>query len=457
MRSSLTERDSRSERVPPRIWSVALLWGEIPFVALVLFGELLAFVQYAFGDLSISPLKVLRVGGLYFYAFNHVRIEAEATRSGINGAFFSLAIAILTVTAAAIYLLFRGGTEVGGRLAARPSIRALAGASVALPYAALSLMASYAVPVTFKLPADLEGGLLRVSVSHLQAGVWPLLIGAAAGAAGGLWSARDEFDPSGWSGRVVSALAGGWRTLLYALAASFVSLLVLGAANPSAVREYLDETTGKGLGGTDLLVHNVLALPNQSMWVLVPAMGACDRWSGAAGQRRSEAFLCYSRFPRHGALLPTLGRELGRGQPITAPSGTIVFTTAPLPYLLFLLVPLTASVAGGSAAARRGRPESRGEAATEGALAGVVFAALVAALSVLAGVDVHVAGGGTLTVGPDPVGAGLLALAWGVAGGAAGGALEFSGPAPRRTEVADGGFTEPGEERAANDVPTGPA
>ena len=434
---SLGERDHRAEQVPPRIWSVALLWGEIPFLALVGFGELLAFVQYAVGNVSISPLKVLRVGGLYFYAFNHVVIEAQATRSGINGAFFSAGIAMMTVTAAGVYLLFRGGAEVGRRLSVAPWLTGLAGASVALPYAAISLMVSYAVPVTFHLPGDLEGGVLRVTVSHLQAATWPLAIGAVAGFAGGLWSARDTFARSGWGGRVAPALAGGWWMLLYGLAASMVSLLILGAVNPSAVREYLDDTAGRGLAGTDLLAHHVLALPNQSMWVLVPAMGACDRVAGAAGEQASEGFLCYSRFPRHGQFLTTLGRQLGQGQRIASPSGSVAFTAAPLGYLLFLLVPLSAVVAGGAAGARRGRAETRGEAAVLGALSGVVFAALVSGLAVLAAVDLHLAGGGTLTVGPDPVGGGLLALAWGVLGGAAGGALEFSGPPPREHRPMD--------------------
>jgi hypothetical protein len=437
VRSSLAERDSREERVPPRIWSVVLLWGEIPFLAAVVFGELLAFVQYAFGDLSLSPLKVLRVGGLYFYAFNHVRIQAEATRSGINGAFFSMEIALLTVTAVAIYLLFRGGAEVGGRISRAPWVRGMAGAAVAVPYAALSLMVSYAVPITFPLPAELEGGLLRVTVSHAQAALWPLSIGLIAGFAGGLLSGRDELDRSLWGSRVASALAGGWRMLLYGLSAAFVSLLVLGAVNPSAVREYLDDTAGRGLAGADLLAHHVLALPNQSMWVLVPALGACDRVTGAAGHEGSEPFLCYSRFPRHGEFLSTLGREVGSGKRIASPSGTVVFSDAPVPYLLFLLVPLTAAVGGGAAGARRGSPESRGEAAILGASGGVVFAALVAALSIMAGLVVHLAGGGTLTVGPDPVGGALLALAWGVFGGAVGGALAFSERSPREHRALD--------------------
>jgi hypothetical protein len=428
VRSSLAERDERAERIPPRIWNVALLWGEIPFVALVVLGELLAFVQYFLGGLSPSVLKVLRLGGLYFYGFNHVLIKAESTRSGIRGSFFSLGGALLTVTAVAVYLLFRGGSEVGGRVAGSPVARAVAGSTVALPYAALSLMISYAVSVSFHLPVDLEGGELRVSVSHLQAFLWPLAIAAVAALAGGLWSARADLSRSGWGRRVASALSGGWRMLLYGLGMSLVGLLVLGAANPSAVRTYFDDTVGNGLAGTDLLVHNALALPNQSMWVLVPAMGACDRIEGALGQSGSEGFLCYSRFPRHGHFLTTLGEALGSGQRIGSPIAPVRFTNVPLGYLFFLAVPLIAATAGGATAARNATAETRGEAAVTGALSGFVFAVLVAGLCVLAGFSVHLAGGGNLTVGPDPVGGGLLALAWGVLGGAAGAVLAFRKP-----------------------------
>jgi hypothetical protein len=416
---------------------VALLWGEIPFVALIVLGELLAFAQYLLGDLSLSLTKVLRLGGLYFYGFHHVLIQAEATRSGIRGSFFSLGVALLTATALGVYLLFRGGSEVGGRIGGSPAFRALAGAGVALPYAALSLMISYAVPVSFHLPADLEGGELRVGVSHLQAFLWPFAIAVVAGAAGGLWAARGDLARSEWGRKLASALAGGLRMLLYGLGLALAGLLVLGAASPGSVRAYFDHTLGGGSAGTDLLVHHALALPNQSTWVLVPAMGACDRIQGAIGRPRSEAFLCYSRFPRHGQFLSTLGHELGSGTRVASPIAPVGFTTAPPGYLLFLLVPLASALAGGATAARRAVTESRGEAAVTGALSGVVFAALVAVLCVLSGLNVHLAGGGNLTIGPDPVGGGLLALAWGVLGGAAGGALAFREPAAHRHRPMD--------------------
>ena len=419
MRSSLQERDDKAERLPPRIWNVALLWGEIPFLVLLLLGEVFALGQYVLARVSFSLLDAARLGGLYFYSFNHVAIHADVVRAGARQSFFSLSVAFLTVTAIAIGLLFIGGTRVGKRVTGSPLVKTAAGAGVALPYAVLSLMISYAVPVSFHLPAHLEGGELAVGVSHLQAFLWPLAIGAVAGPAGGLWSARDERAPS----RIASALGGGVRMLLYGMGASLVALLVVGAIDPGSVRTYFHDTVGNGKAGTDLLVHHALVLPNQSMWVLVPAMGACDRVEGAAGKQGPQGFLCYSRFPRHGQFLSTLGSELGSSRNIPSPIVPITFTRAPVPYLLFLLVPLIAVVAGGVAAGRAAG--SRGEAAVAGAFAGVAFALLVAGVSLLAGIDVHLAGGGNLTVGPDPVGGSLLALGWGVAGGATGAAIAF--------------------------------
>jgi hypothetical protein len=418
VRSSLEKRDVRADRVPPRIWSVALLWGELPFLAAAVIGLLLAFGQDLVGGLGLSITKVLRVGGLYFYAFHRVTIHASATRAPIDA---SLSVAFLLVTALAVFLLFVGGSRVGERIPGGPAARALGGASVGLPYAALSLMMSYAVGVSFGLPADLEGGELRLSVSHLEAFVWPLAIGVVAGLAGGLWSARSELRRSDRGRWVVGAMAGGTRMFLYGLGLALAGLVVLGAAKPSAVREYVDQTTGGGLFGKDLLVHHVLALPNQSLWVLVPAMGACDRVSSTG--RGAEDFLCYSRFPRHGDFLSTVGRELSQGKPVRSPVEGVSFGGAPPGFLLFLLVPLISVTAGAAVGARASEPPTRIDAALQGALGGLVFAVLVAVTSLLSSVGLHLSGGGTVTAGPDPVLGGLVALAWGIVGGAAGGSL----------------------------------
>jgi hypothetical protein len=151
----------------------------------------------------------------------------------------------------------------------------------------------------------------------------------------------------------------------------------------------------------------------------VPASGACDV---VGGSERAD-LLCYGSYPS------------------TTASGEVSFGPAPAGYLVFLLVPAAATVFGG----RRGGQRSGGQgwsAAGIGAAAGVVFAILIGTGCVLASVTLaYTAAGpsaieGRLWIGPDPVRGVLLAAAWGVIGGAVGGAsarFRSSTPAePRR-------------------------
>jgi hypothetical protein len=100
---------------------------------------------------------------------------------------------------------------------------------------------------------------------------------------------------------------------------------------------------------------------------------------------------------------------------------------APPQYLLFLLVPLVATTWGGWVAARRAGARGRPSGVKAGLLAGVVFALGVLVTEILARVSFQVIGPTTADVygaiGPDVIPGALLALAWGMAGGAAGGAL----------------------------------
>jgi hypothetical protein len=106
----------------------------------------------------------------------------------------------------------------------------------------------------------------------------------------------------------------------------------------------------------------------------------------------------------------------------------VAFGKAPPGYLAFLLVPAIATIVGGrwtgSVSGRSGAAP-----AAVGAAAGVVFAvvmlfAIVASsITLTYGADTDAARrGGHLWIGPDPVTGTLVALAWGVIGGAIGGA-----------------------------------
>jgi len=399
---------------------MALGRGEIAFLATLVVGEILAFGQNLIGGLGLSFLDTLRAGGLYVYAFEHVPIRLTASGSGVRGPFGSLSVALLTVTALAIWLLFRGAAAVGERAGGGVVRRVLWGGAVGLPFALLSFLLSFVVPVRFRISV-FEAGTFGVDVSWVAALLWPLVIGVVVGLAGGLWSGRNSTWP--WARRVGVAMAGAWWMFLASLGLSLIGLLVLGGLNPSATRAYLDRTIGGGEVGVDLLAHHALALPNQSLWVLVPSMGGCDRASGSARLARleSDRLLCYWRFPRHGDAASIYGRFT-----FAESTGRVVFTRAPWGYLLFLLVPAVATLIGGAWIGRRS--DGAAQRAVRVGLAGFGFALLVAGGSVLAGVSVTLGGAHPTTTafGPDPVAGGLLALGWGVAGGVLG-ALLFGG------------------------------
>jgi hypothetical protein len=275
------------------------------------------------------------------------------------------------------------------------------------------------VSIDIPIPRNgLVAGSLQLRPWDLSWFVLPLVIAAAAGAAGGLRSGRFELlshDP--WGRRVAGAIAGGLRMFVLGLVLSFVGLLVLAAIRPGATRTYFETVTGPPTDQATMnIAHHVLLLPNQSLWVLVPAMGGCD---GLSGGGVSATFLCYSKVPTTVTVNP---------EGLT--SGTAVvhadFAKAPSSYYLFLLVPALSVVLGGRYGAKR-RAQLRWEAVGMGAASGVVFAALVAVGSWLASVSAGLSSpmGGlpantSVLIGPGVLAAGLLALVWGVVGGALG-------------------------------------
>jgi hypothetical protein len=107
---------------------------------------------------------------------------------------------------------------------------------------------------------------------------------------------------------------------------------------------------------------------------------------------------------------------------------------APFQYLLFLLVPLAATIAGGWLAAQRAGATEAEEGAVAGATIAIPYALWLGAFALVARV-----GGSTsffvavseAWVGPGLVSTVLIAIVWGALGGAIGGALvarNASGP-----------------------------
>jgi hypothetical protein len=106
----------------------------------------------------------------------------------------------------------------------------------------------------------------------------------------------------------------------------------------------------------------------------------------------------------------------------------VTFGNAPPGYLAFLLVPAIATIVGGRWAGSVSE-RSGVAAAAAGAGAGAVFAVVMLGAIVASSITLSfgaapdaVDRGGHLWIGPDPVTGTMVALAWGVIGGALGAA-----------------------------------
>ncbi len=411
-------------------WRRRLTPGFLAFLAMAAIGQGLALAVWSVGGRGSSFGAFARIGAIYLGAFHHVAIEFEIPRTSeaataVGAASLSVGVALLSVTAVAVWLLYRAGRALADRGGGGRGVRVLRGMWVAPSYA----IPVFAVAVLVDVRTTLRSvglGEVHVSLSTWQALAFPLAIAAAAGAAGGLRSAlasRASLDPA--MARVEAAVAGGWRMLVVGAVLSLVGLFLAGVVQPDGPAALLTPTTARYVRGVFdrparglvLLAHHLALLPDEALWTLVPAMGACDGVHGDA----SENVLCYGRFPLE---VTTTPQPINGDEVVPVPLGQIGFGTAPPAYLLFLLAPGVASVLGGRrAAARVGGPIRR--ACLAGASAGVVFAALVGAVAVLSSVTVGYGGAGRtgwVIAGPD-VGAGMLvAAAWGIVGGAGGGA-----------------------------------
>jgi hypothetical protein len=439
-----------------RGWFTALVRGLVAFVMMAALGQLAAFAVYFVGNTPGSAGTFAKLGWFYFDWFHHIELTASIPNLSLPGIpqagsllpgssiGYRLGLALMLGTFVAVWLLYGAGKAVADRADGGGVARVFHGLKVAPVYALCCYLVSLFVSLKVALPANqLATGTIEVKSSALESFVIPLLLAAAAGAAGGLRSGRYELLTRGlWGRRTSGALAGGFRMFVLGIVLSFVGLLVLAVVQPDATRDYFRTVSKPQVDETAVIIgHHVLVLPNQSMWVLVPAMGGCD---GVYGTGISTTFLCYWHYPKQ--------VSLGNVSPGTILSGAATvrtqYGTAPIGYFLFLLVPALSVLLGGRHAVRK-RARFRSEAIAVGAAAGVVFALLVAAGSWLAsfsaGLSANVAGFSTdvsVLVGPDVVIGGLIALAWGIVGGGIGGwwaGRELPARAPLRapTEAGD--------------------
>jgi hypothetical protein len=220
---------------------------------------------------------------------------------------------------------------------------------------------------------------------------------------------------------------GGWRGLLYALGLAAIGVLVLAAVRPEGTATYARAVSSNGSRVALLLLgQHALVLPNQSLFVLGASMGGCAELTGSD---RTIPLICPGRLPvlDSPALLDDIARVVGGSGPTA--SGTIPYRPMPAGYWAFVLVPAIAALgAGRYAGAGASGPVRLREALVRGAGAGVVFAFLVGAGAWMASAALSVraangSGTASLRLGTGLAPTALLALAWGVVGGALGASI----------------------------------
>lgn len=432
----------------------ALARGAEAFLVLAAIGQALAFGARIVAGTGPSVVTTARIGAIYVGAFNRVAIEIrvadDASMAGGSGSTsVSIGVALLAVTAFGLWLVFRSGLSVAQRAGGTVPRRMLFGAAVAPAYAALVFALALLVEVRTSLRI---GGFsspdLRVSLSAWQALVFPFCLAAAAGASGGVASALASAEATVRLRAARAAIAGGWRMFVLGVALSIGGLFVAGVAQADDAVAFLTPSTASYWRavfdrpdiGVAAFAHHVAVLPNEAMWTLVPAMGGCDVIRGDI----DADLLCYGRFA--GLQAPASDNGL------LLPVGDDGLPSRQLPdlYLAFLLVPALATLLGGRHAAAVSERAGR-KGLPIGAASGLVFAALVAAGSLLSTVVITygAAGGsnaGWVLFGPDALTGTALAIGWGCVGGAVGAATTSRARTP--TEAAS---TE-AETRRGRDV-----
>lgn len=370
----------------------ALVRGVLAFLAVAAAGQAVAFAVYAASGLY-RPWSWVKIGLLYVLSFCGVAVEVTAP--GLGTAPFHVRLALMLGTALVVWVAFRAGAAVVR--SARPSgVGAAAGwgAGPAVPFAVLAGLGSLLISLRFP-----DNGIERLRPVTWEAFVLPLVLVAAAGAAGGV-TAVVRGRPT----RLTEATAGGWRMFVAALLLAFAGILVLAAIEPGVTGGYVRGLRKMGPGGSVLFGHHLLLLPNQSIDVLAPAMGGSSALEVDDGGGRLTI----------GGLSRLEGIGLITGW---APEGV----DFPPAYLLFLAVPGIATVMGGRRAAED--TVERRERAIRGAIAGTVFASVMAVGTATATIVVSGPTGWHGRFGPALLSTVLLALAWGVAGGIAGALL----------------------------------
>lgn len=397
---------------------VALRRGLLAFAIVTLAGQLfVATIDLFGGGLALSTTWSL--GWLYTLAFHRVGLDVVVVgdAAGATGTTYGVSIALLTGTGLALWLLYRGGLAAAERAGSSMSSRVLAGVLVAPAYAVPIALITSVTHLQLRGGGGLLPDVVRVQGVVWQALALPAGLAIVAGGLGGAVGTLSEASrPYRW-------LVGGLRMLLLALGLAFVGILALSAVRPEGLAAYVRGLSANGARiGLLLAGNHALLLPNQSFLVLAPAMGGCV---GLRGSAATVPLVCPGRLPVLGVASVSADiAAAGSGGPVPASR------SMPAGYWAFAIVPAVVTVAGGrwaSAGIERVR-----DRLTNAVGAGVVFGLLVGTGAWASGVEVGKVE--RITFGAPAFATGLLALAWGVAGGTIGALLPRAQEAPGPAE-----------------------
>jgi hypothetical protein len=386
------------------------------------------------GQAILNPLGLLSVpqAALFSLMFWHgvsfdVDIALQQTGFPFGDTFgVGVTATLMLGLAAAGYLLFRAGRSLAARGGAQGWLAGVRGLQIGLLYGlcvfALSFLTRLDIPLGQFIPASGEGPQSASVHPSLVGAFWmPFVLAGFAASAGALWG---RIWPRDRRARLaVAGVSGGWRAAWLAVALSSIAFLIVAALNRDVTRAYLELLSGGGLARALLVVSTLLFLPNVGTGIAAAAMGGSINLAIA---NDACAVISYLNFPGGVAEPPVSPAEISCGLPFA-------LGPAPFPYMLFLLVPLAATFAGGWLAAQRSGAREAEEGAIAGAAIAIPYAlwlwllALMARLGYVASVGFEV----RVWIGPGLVSTILVALVWGVAGGAIGGALgarNASGP-----------------------------
>ncbi|HEX5937389.1 MAG TPA: hypothetical protein VFZ75_06855 [Actinomycetota bacterium] len=247
-----------------RVFGVAAAGGSLSFVALLLVGQLAAWVLHVVaGTLGFAGWA--NVGVLV--ALASVRGEIEVLPvgppsvldpgPGLRSVPFLLTIGFLWLVVRAGRRAARGAAEL------RPLVTvAIAAAGAAAPVGVAAAVAASLVSIS------IPGLDVTVTGDPASAGLWAGALTAAGAATGALFELRPDAIPA----RLVRGAIVG---VVSALALLVVVVLVVATVEPAVTRAYADGLGRLGGGGAALFGAHVVGLPAQSALLFAPAAGTC--------------------------------------------------------------------------------------------------------------------------------------------------------------------------------------